>query len=521
MRILTALFVATVIAAPLQAGTPKPVGQSGPYFWTTGQYQYDAADNVTAVGMNTFRYDLLNRVTSSHMETADTVSNQSFQYDPFGSVTQVTTADLPTGLATNGTTNHLDMTIASYDEAGNVSQFHPPRSAHTYAFRYDALNTVSEEIVDNTIVSYFVYTAGDERLRSENAVSGTVRWRLRGFHTKVLRDFQRSASVWNIARDYVYRSGSLLAAVTPVTVEHFTLDALDSPRLLTDIVGNRLAMHTYLPFGQELGIATTDGEPMKFTGHERDDDPAGDTNPLDYMHARYYAPSLLRFLSVDRASGTPAAPQSWNRYTYARNSPLKAVDPDGNRPAMLYGKTWDVEPGYGVVLKDGSGKIHVVVVGAFQPMRGSQIPNAMIWENVPVQVYPKGGPIVDAITHTPKLTDSNSKEAGGTAGWNLDKDDVVGVVVNRHRVFGLPIGQTFSEQEVSNAVSSIGDVRYSNQAGGSTTPVCDCAGFADQVFLRLGGFRATDIFGEPYDVRDWADMASGEPLQITPDDDEY
>lgn len=49
------------------------------------------------------------------------------------------------------------------------------------------------------------------------------------------------------------------------------------------------------------------------------------------MHARFYNPQTGRFLSIDPAadSANPPAPQTWNRYAYALNSPLKYVDPDG------------------------------------------------------------------------------------------------------------------------------------------------------------------------------------------------
>lgn len=48
------------------------------------------------------------------------------------------------------------------------------------------------------------------------------------------------------------------------------------------------------------------------------------------MHARYYSPGLGRFLSVDPGNDSSRKhPQSWNRYAYARNNPLKYVDRDG------------------------------------------------------------------------------------------------------------------------------------------------------------------------------------------------
>jgi len=47
------------------------------------------------------------------------------------------------------------------------------------------------------------------------------------------------------------------------------------------------------------------------------------------MHARYYSPGVGRFLSVDPLLGNASSPQSWNRYTYARNNPILVTDPKG------------------------------------------------------------------------------------------------------------------------------------------------------------------------------------------------
>ena len=109
-------------------------------------------------------------------------------------------------------------------------------------------------------------------------------------------------------------------------------DHLGSPRVVVDDQGNKISSHHYMPFGDEkplAGRATSNN--IKFTGHERDVESSAFDNPdgLDYMMARYYSSSLDRFLSVDVHTGKLEAPQSWNRYAYARNNPLKYVDPDG------------------------------------------------------------------------------------------------------------------------------------------------------------------------------------------------
>jgi RHS repeat-associated protein len=65
---------------------------------------------------------------------------------------------------------------------------------------------------------------------------------------------------------------------------------------------------------------------QKYTGYERDAE-----SGLDYAHARYYANGQGRFTSTDplQSSGATPDPQSWNRYSYALNSPVKFTDPSG------------------------------------------------------------------------------------------------------------------------------------------------------------------------------------------------
>ena len=86
----------------------------------------------------------------------------------------------------------------------------------------------------------------------------------------------------------------------------------------------------YYPFGQlRLGGPDSDTTHL-FTGHERD---LGESrSQLDYMHARYFSANLGRFLSVDPVGGEVGSSQSWNRYSYVRNSPVNLVDPGGEVP---------------------------------------------------------------------------------------------------------------------------------------------------------------------------------------------
>src|SRR6185503_687900 len=68
------------------------------------------------------------------------------------------------------------------------------------------------------------------------------------------------------------------------------------------------------------------GVRQQFTQQERDIETG-----LDYFNARYYSSTAGRFTSVDPllASARPTDPQSFNRFTYTRNNPLRFSDPTG------------------------------------------------------------------------------------------------------------------------------------------------------------------------------------------------
>jgi RHS repeat-associated protein len=91
-----------------------------------------------------------------------------------------------------------------------------------------------------------------------------------------------------------------------------------------------------LPFGEELFAGTGgrstgqgyvgDSVRQKFTSYERDIE-----SSLDFAQARYYGYGYGRFTSPDplMASANQIRPQSWNRYSYSYNNPLRYTDPSG------------------------------------------------------------------------------------------------------------------------------------------------------------------------------------------------
>jgi RHS repeat-associated protein len=103
-------------------------------------------------------------------------------------------------------------------------------------------------------------------------------------------------------------------------------DHLGSIRVTTRYAPLTTRSSNYGPFGSPL---TTNGSTLP-TGkgyiNERFDPETG----LQYLHARYYDPSLGRFLSPD--SWNPELPGvDINRYAYAGNDPVNASDPNGHQ----------------------------------------------------------------------------------------------------------------------------------------------------------------------------------------------
>jgi len=105
-------------------------------------------------------------------------------------------------------------------------------------------------------------------------------------------------------------------------------DHLGSASLVTSITGTVVNEMRYTPLGEvrwSNGNTPTD---RTFTGQKVEN--AGSVGSLMDYGGRFYSPMLGRFISADSIVPQPGDPQSLNRYSYVRNSPLNFVDPTGH-----------------------------------------------------------------------------------------------------------------------------------------------------------------------------------------------
>lgn len=307
----------------MRTGSISITDPDGDELWGSGGYQYDGSGNIHAIGDDTFRYDGVHRLTSSNVSGVE----QSAAYDAFGNITSITTAGSQALLGIDALTNRLQSVPGAtfaYDGFGNMAQW------KSRGFVYDAYDMVVASALGDQVRQY-VYGPDNKRIATVNPSTEEARWTLRSPSGKVLSEFEDVSGGLRWQRDYVYSGGQLVAAYHEGDTRYFHADHLGSTRLVTDTDGVSVARYDYHPFG---GFAAQSGaeadlENLLFTGHERDRNDVGDEDDLDYMMARYYAPHLGRFLSVDPVLGDAEKPQSWNRYAYVRNNPVRLNDPTG------------------------------------------------------------------------------------------------------------------------------------------------------------------------------------------------
>lgn len=145
------------------------------------------------------------------------------------------------------------------------------------------------------------------------------------------------------------------ASDTTPTVEttYLLTDHLGSVQTIADSNGNLVERLSFDVWGQrrsavdwhtleQLGwLQSTEFQSLKnettrgYTGHEMLDEVG-----LIHMNGRVYDPLLARFMEADPFVQAPGNLQSYNRYAYVWNNPLRATDPSGYRSLISKALKW-------------------------------------------------------------------------------------------------------------------------------------------------------------------------------------
>ncbi|MBK8987684.1 MAG: RHS repeat-associated core domain-containing protein [Chloroflexi bacterium] len=304
------------------------------------RYVYDDVGNLTTIldkmnsdQVQTFGYDHLNRLTSAATNAAGGGQyTHTYAYNTLGNLTSYNGAGYTYGssLHKHAVTAAHGVTF-SYDANGNLTFRNAAGSANDHAQNFNVENELAS-VVNNGSTTTFTYDAAGIRVKTVRPSGKASYFPFPGYEEEV------NGSITTRRITYAVAGQSVALRVQVVggsnTLYYLHSDHLGSTSLATTTSGAVVGGSTarYYPFGDWRTEPTANLTDRGFTGHMHNNLGTGAEDiGLVYMAARWYSPTLGRFISADTIVPNPANPQSLNRYSYVRNSPLNMIDPTGHR----------------------------------------------------------------------------------------------------------------------------------------------------------------------------------------------
>jgi RHS repeat-associated protein len=308
----------------------------------TVSYKYDNANRLTELtsGAQTVSlgYDKVNRLEGLTLPNG---IEQLYGYDKAGQATSIAYQD---GESTLGEINYAyDVNGRTEAMWGSFARLGLPEALKST--KYNAANQLTER--EGKTLTY----DADGNLTKDG--SNELTWNARGQLTKIsgantasfgYDPFGRRISKTlsgtttkllydgaNVVQESVGESvtGNMLTGLGVDQLFSRTTEAGTSS-YLTDRLGSAIALangsgevktnYTYDPFGGVANTGEATDNPFQFTGRENDG------TGLQYNRARYYSPSMGRFISQDPAG---FAGGGANLYWYAHGNPVDLTDPSG------------------------------------------------------------------------------------------------------------------------------------------------------------------------------------------------
>lgn len=295
-------------------------------------------------------YDNLNRLDCSTLNVLPPVNcatqtvgkNLDVDYNQLGNITS------KTGLGTytyHASRKHQLLSTSSgghaynYDLNGNMSS----RDGSTITwYSYNLPNTINGAGGSS---SQFFYTAERDRWKQVAMYGATEEQTIYigGLIEKVRLGGAGGVTSW---RHYIAGGSGSVAVYTRKSagadeLHYLTRDHLGSVDSISNSTGTVEAALSYGAFGERRNATgwtgnptasnwteITDGTRRGFTSHEM-----LDNLNLTHMNGRVYDQISGRFLSPDPFVPDPGFTQSFNRYSYVYNNPLRYTDPSGFMPS--------------------------------------------------------------------------------------------------------------------------------------------------------------------------------------------
>jgi RHS repeat-associated protein len=330
------------------------------------EYEYDKVGNITqfitsAAGQaqeeQFFTYDSLGRLKTAKAVGGPAPYDHSsastdYDYDAIGNL--VNMAGTPLGYQDSAhkhaATHRNGSQAFTYDANGNMVTRIEGSTTYTQVFDVEnRLKTVSMT-GGNSTVTNFAYDASGQRLQTVVELPATSRitttYPFPGYEVEVQESWdctgvpkgQPCPGPWVVTATVVRKTYFLGGQAVATRVEslpaqsgdgfyYLHSDHLGSSSLLTNSSGAKVAGSEtrYYPYGSQRLAPSQTITDRNFTGQKENLEIG-----LIYYNARYYVPSLGRFLTADTAIPEPGNGQAYNRYSYVKNNPVIYQDPTGH-----------------------------------------------------------------------------------------------------------------------------------------------------------------------------------------------
>ena len=284
-------------------------------------YALDPVGNRTALSVNglktNFAYDSLNELLSAQLGplksawTYDAVGNRIKETSPLGT----------TSYAYDAADRLLSAGAAAFTYDRNGNQLTKATRQGTLTYSYDAANRLIAASARG-IASTYSYD-GDGNRVAQTSSAGPYAY-VNDVATALPVVLNEQGPNGDIT--YAYGLG-LIEEASSAFNYFYHYDGLGSIIALTDAAGKPQAAYAYDAWGNPL-LTVTDNvgtkNKFRFTGEALDPG-----TQLYYLRARYYDPSVGRFITRDPVRGNLLFPATLDKYIYALNDPAVFRDPAG------------------------------------------------------------------------------------------------------------------------------------------------------------------------------------------------
>ena len=307
-------------------------------------YVYDIRNNVLHKTSNvrlqkeSYTYDDFDRLEYWLFEDGfDIKPNvREYSYDIYGNLTYKTgVGDLD--VASSGRINSDATGLYHYDANGNML------SGRGRSFEWNSFNKVAKLSERGQQVK-FQYGTNQERIK--RSIGNKTTYYVSPDYEVDIEKNEHGQTITTM-RHRIFADGQVVAEHIKTKVNdekqvdktaYFHRDALNTADLITDNMSKVQLERTYTPFGETFSLVKSQPTPTLvhenlrgYTGHEN----VG-IGTLINMNARLYDPVIGRFISADSIIPSPYYSQSYNRYAYVYNNPLKYTDPSGHSAILIF-----------------------------------------------------------------------------------------------------------------------------------------------------------------------------------------